>query len=105
MKSLAYMVRDGKSPAGNEIFRPLLVLMRGNDQMNEAKLSSAIKGREFRPMTEDEIVNFFHSPAGYLGPVGLERVRVIENKGTFPLQVKPIASSSLWTKRSADART
>jgi prolyl-tRNA synthetase len=82
MKSLAYMVRDGKSPAGNDVFRPLLVLMRGNDQMNEAKLSAAIGGREFRPMAEDEIVNFFHSPAGYLGPVGLKRVRVVDDKGT-----------------------
>jgi len=80
MKSLAYMVRDGKSRAGTDIFRPLLVLMRGNDQLNEAKLSSALGGREFRPMAEEEIVNFFHSPAGYLGPVGLERVRVVENE-------------------------
>jgi prolyl-tRNA synthetase len=82
MKSLAYMVRDRKSPAGNEVFRPLLVLMRGNDQMNEAKLSAALAGREFRPMAEDEIVNFFHSPAGYLGPVGLERVSAVESNGS-----------------------
>ena len=55
--------------------------MRGNDQMNEAKLSSAIGGREFRPMQEEEIVQYFGSPAGYLGPVGLKLVRVVENKG------------------------
>jgi len=81
MKSLAYMLTDGTSAAGAAILRPLLVLMRGNDQMNEAKLSGAIGGREFRPMQEEEIERFFGSPAGYLGPVGLKLVRVVENKG------------------------
>ena len=79
MKSLAYMMSDGQSATGEPVQRPLLVLMRGNDQMNEAKLSSAIGGREFRPMAEDEIVQHFGSPAGYLGPVGLEKVRAIES--------------------------
>jgi len=82
MKSLAFMVADGASPKGEAIFRPLLVLMRGNDQMNEAKLGSAVGGREFRPMAEDEIERYFNSPAGYLGPVGLKQVRVAESKGT-----------------------
>ncbi len=40
--------------------------------LNEAKLSGAIGGREFRPMTEDEIRSLFHSPAGYLGPLHVE---------------------------------
>jgi prolyl-tRNA synthetase len=79
IKSLAFMLHD--VAAGAEIWRPLLVLMRGNDQMNEAKLVSAVEGREFRPMQEDEIVQYFGSPAGYLGPVGLKLVRSIENKG------------------------
>ncbi len=81
MKSLAYMMTDGAGAAGKAIVRPLLVLMRGNDQLNEAKLSSAIGGRDFRPMVEEEIVKYFGSPAGYLGPVGLKLVRVVENKG------------------------
>ncbi len=81
MKSLAYVLTDGASAAGRAVNRPLLVLMRGNDQMNEAKLSAAIGGREFRPMQEEEIVRYFGSPAGYLGPVGLKQVRVVENIG------------------------
>ena len=79
MKSLAYMMADG--PAAKPVDRPLLVLMRGNDQMNEAKLSAAIGGREFRPMQEEEIEQYFGSPAGYLGPVGLKQVRRAENNG------------------------
>jgi prolyl-tRNA synthetase len=82
MKSLAYMVTDGATPAGKAIMRPLLVLMRGNDQLNEAKLSSALVGREFRPMVEEEIVKYFGSPAGYLGPVGLKLAKLVDTKGT-----------------------
>jgi prolyl-tRNA synthetase len=81
MKSLAFMMSDGASATGQAIARPLLVLMRGNDQMNEAKLSSALGGRDFRPMLEEEIVQYFGSPAGYLGPVGLKQARVQDNKG------------------------
>jgi len=81
IKSLAFMLHDGTAQGGREIWRPLLVLLRGNDQMNEAKLVSAVEGREFRPMQEDEIVRYFGSPAGYLGPVGLKLVRTVEEKG------------------------
>jgi prolyl-tRNA synthetase len=79
MKSLAYVLTD--EVKGQPFYRPLLVLMRGNDQMNEAKLSAAIGGREFRPMQEEEIVKYFGSPAGYLGPVGLPQVALVEEKG------------------------
>ncbi len=79
MKSLAYVMTD--EVKGQPFYRPLLVLMRGNDQMNEAKLGGAIGGREFRPMQEEEIVKYFGSPAGYLGPVGLPQVTLAEEKG------------------------
>jgi prolyl-tRNA synthetase len=74
MKSLAFVLTESTSAEGKAIVRPLLVLMRGNDQMNEAKLSGAIGGREFRPMVDEEIVKYFGTPAGYLGPVGLKQV-------------------------------
>jgi prolyl-tRNA synthetase len=82
IKTLAYMMNDGKAAAGNAIMRPLVVLMRGDHTLHETKLSSAIGGREFRPMQEDEIREVFGSPAGFLGARGLELVRVKENKGT-----------------------
>ena len=81
MKSLAYVMTDPATDGAAPVARPLLVLMRGNDQMNEAKLSSAIGGRDFRPMVEEEIVKYFNSPAGYLGPVGLKQVKMVESKG------------------------
>jgi prolyl-tRNA synthetase len=42
--------------------------------MNEAKLGSLIGGMEVRPMTAEEIEPLFHSPAGYLGPIGLTNI-------------------------------
>jgi prolyl-tRNA synthetase len=51
--------------------RPVIVLLRGDHFLNEAKLSTALGGKEFRPMQGDEIEQVFRSPAGYLGPVKL----------------------------------
>ncbi|MFB3917286.1 MAG: proline--tRNA ligase [Terriglobales bacterium] len=51
--------------------RSVVVLMRGDHQLNEAKLISVI-GVETRPMHPEEIQEVFGSPAGFLGPVGLK---------------------------------
>ena len=59
--------------------RPVILMMRGDHQMNEAKLSSAVGGRETRPMTEEEIQALFHSPAGFLGPIGLEPAKTFDD--------------------------
>jgi prolyl-tRNA synthetase len=55
-----------------EDFRAVVVLMRGDHQLNEAKLSTALSGKETRPMEEEEIRQLFGSPAGFLGPLGIE---------------------------------
>ncbi len=80
MKSLAYVLTDADAK-GEPVFRPLLLLMRGNDQANEAKVSAAIGGREYRPMREEEIVEYFGTAAGFLGPVGLPQVKLADAKG------------------------
>jgi prolyl-tRNA synthetase len=53
----------------------VVLLMRGDHQMNEAKFSTAVGGKETRPMTEEEIRELFKSPAGYLGPLGIDWAR------------------------------
>ncbi len=60
------------------VSRAVVLLMRGDHQMNEAKLSTAVGGKEARPMTEEEILALFHSPAGYLGPLGIDWAKDIE---------------------------
>ena len=47
--------------------------------MNEAKLSSAVGGKETRPMQEEEIKHLFHSPAGFLGPIGIEWAKDLQD--------------------------
>jgi len=73
IKTLAYMINDGIDAKTCQVrTRALVVLMRGDHMLNEAKLSAAISGKEFRPMQEAEIVTLFNSPAGYLGPLKID---------------------------------
>jgi len=72
IKTLAYMLDEKDPKTGKTNSRAIVVLMRGDHQLNEAKFSSALGGKEARPMQEDEIKQLFHSPAGFLGPIGIE---------------------------------
>jgi prolyl-tRNA synthetase len=70
IKTLALMqVEPDKKNPGQVRTRPVIVLLRGDHTLNEAKLTAALEGKEFRPMHEEEIQRIFMSPAGYLGPV------------------------------------
>jgi prolyl-tRNA synthetase len=70
IKTLALMqVEPDKRNPGQVKTRPVIVLLRGDHSLNEAKLVTALDGKEFRPMQEEEIQRIFMSPAGYLGPV------------------------------------
>jgi prolyl-tRNA synthetase len=71
IKTLALMANEPDSKTGKTKLRPVVLLMRGDHQMNEAKLSTALGGRETRPMEANEIQELFGSPAGFLGPIGI----------------------------------
>lgn len=51
---------------------PVLILMRGNDELNEAKLTSAFKTANYRPATDEELVRFTGANGGSIGPVNLK---------------------------------
>ncbi|MFZ0359776.1 MAG: proline--tRNA ligase [Terriglobales bacterium] len=72
IKTLAMMVAGKDVKTGKTEQRALVLLLRGDHQMNEAKLAVAVGGKETRPMQEDEIKELFQSPAGYLGPLGID---------------------------------
>ncbi len=74
IKTLAYMAEEKDEKTGKTKLRGIVVLMRGDHQLNEAKLNGAVGGTT-RPMEESEIKALFNSPAGYLGPVGIEWAR------------------------------
>jgi prolyl-tRNA synthetase len=71
IKTLALMAEEKDEKTGKTKLRGIVVLMRGDHQLNEAKLNGAVGGPT-RPMDEAEIRALFKSPAGYLGPVGIE---------------------------------
>src|SRR5215467_4142523 len=75
---------EGARPANRQSGRAVVVLMRGDHQLNEAKLSTVLAGRETRPMKDEEIRELFKSPAGFLGPLGIEWAKDL-NDGNRPI--------------------
>jgi prolyl-tRNA synthetase len=55
----------------------VLALVRGDDRLEEAKLSTAL-GSDFRPSTVEEIQAAFGADPGSLGPVGFEGEVVVD---------------------------
>jgi prolyl-tRNA synthetase len=55
----------------------VLALIRGDDRLEEAKLSAALAS-DFRPATEDEIRDAFGADPGSLGPVGFSGETVVD---------------------------
>ena len=86
IKTLALMAAESDAKNGKTKPRPVILLLRGDHQMNEAKLSSVVAGRETRPMQEEEIQALFHSPAGFLGPLGIEWAKSM-NDGDKPILI------------------
>jgi len=60
-KSVVYIVAD----------KPIMILMRGNDQLNESKLETIFKTNNFRPAEAEELVSITGAHTGSMGPVGL----------------------------------
>ena len=70
MKSLV-LVADGK---------PVLVLLRGDHQLSEAKLGAVVNDPEFRPAHAHEIQEWFGAAAGSLGPVGVKNMPILADR-------------------------
>jgi prolyl-tRNA synthetase len=77
IKTLALMA-DSTDDAGRKKSRAIVVLMRGDHQLNEAKLNGTVAVTT-RPMEEPEIEALFNSPAGYLGPIGIEWAKELKD--------------------------
>jgi prolyl-tRNA synthetase len=84
------MIDSKDEKTGKAISREVVVLMRGDHQLNEAKLSTALTGKETRPMQEEEIRQLFRSPAGFLGPLGIEWAKDMKDAGPILLVDKAL---------------
>jgi prolyl-tRNA synthetase len=80
MKTMAYMAEvTVKGQAMTAV--PVVVFLRGDHQVNEAKLAGVFPRGALRPMNEHEIAKYFGAPAGYLGPVGIAAAKSAAGEG------------------------
>jgi prolyl-tRNA synthetase len=84
IKTLALMADEKDGKTGKVKSRAIVVLVRGDHQLNEAKLNSTVAVAT-RPMEEGEITALFKSPAGYLGPMGIEWAKDLRKDADRPV--------------------
>jgi prolyl-tRNA synthetase len=79
IKTVAYMaeVRTGKDAT----WEPVVAFLRGDHFVNETKLMALVGATDLRPMHAEELEQYFHGPAGYLGPVGLVPAKTVHDSG------------------------
>jgi prolyl-tRNA synthetase len=94
IKTLALMADEKDEKTGKVKSRGVVVLMRGDHQLNEAKLNGAVAAAT-RPMEEGEIKALFKSPAGYLGPLGIDWAKDLDD----------VAKPYLFVDKALEGRT
>jgi prolyl-tRNA synthetase len=57
--------------------KPVAVCVRGDHEVNEAKLRQLLKGRTLRLAKSKEIQEITGSPVGFSGPVGLQKIKIV----------------------------
>ncbi|AUI71373.1 proline--tRNA ligase [Companilactobacillus alimentarius] len=68
MKAVAYMADD----------EPVLVMIRGDYDVNDVKVKNYLGADFLREATADEVQNVFHSVPGFIGPKGMDdKVKVL----------------------------
>src|ERR1044071_6337920 len=60
--------------------KPVLILVRGDDQLNEAKLASALGTATFRPGEAEEIFSSLGAHPGSLGAVGVSKLQIFADE-------------------------
>jgi prolyl-tRNA synthetase len=66
IKTLVFIAED----------KPVILLLRGDYQLNEAKLAGLLGTVIFRPATDEEVYNLLKAHVGSLGAVGVKQVPV-----------------------------
>ena len=74
IKSIVMVVPEEAGP------RPLLLLLRGDHQLNEAKLSILVSSTEVRLAHPEEVQEWFGADVGSIGPVGISSMEIIADQ-------------------------
>ncbi len=72
IKCVAYMALKRGSAGTPDAWHGVAAFLRGDHQVNETKLMGATGAAELRTMQAEELEQYLHAPAGFLGPVGLK---------------------------------
>ena len=73
IKSMLYIAKMSEDE-----YQPVLVLMRGDDEVNEAKVTNALDCEELELATEEDAEKYLNAHPGSLGPVGVgEEVKIL----------------------------
>lgn len=64
----------------------VVVLMHGNDELNEVKLQNYLEANVVEPATEADVESLAGAHFGSLGPIGLQEVRIIADREVEPLK-------------------
>ena len=76
LKSMLFMAK-----MADETVQPVMVLMRGNDEVNETKLKNALDCLELTLATEEETEQYLGAHPGSLGPVGVgQEVKILADE-------------------------
>ena len=73
IKSMLYIAKMSEDE-----YQPVLVLMRGDDEVNDAKVTNALDCEELELATEEDAEKYLNAHPGSLGPVGVgEEVKIL----------------------------
>jgi prolyl-tRNA synthetase len=67
---IVFLVAERGGEDGRPVQRPIVAVVRGDTDLNEAKLANHVGGAELRPMTLEEIAAI-GAVAGFASPIGL----------------------------------
>ncbi|MBE3593844.1 MAG: proline--tRNA ligase [Candidatus Carbobacillus altaicus] len=56
---------------------PVLVLIRGDHQMNEVKVKNVLGARQVEMASEEDIRRLFQTSPGFVGPIGITGIKII----------------------------
>jgi prolyl-tRNA synthetase len=76
---IVFLAAEHRGQEGNPVARFVVAVVRGDTDLNEAKLANLLGGAELRPMTLDEIAAI-GAVAGFASPIALSGAEVIADE-------------------------
>ena len=76
---MVFLAAEHRGEDGKPVVRPIVGVVRGDTELNEAKLANLLGGAELRPMTLEEIAAL-GAVAGFASPIGLTGGEIVADE-------------------------